>query len=241
MPQTTARGVPYVAGSDVAGAYPETSVNLANYINDRIIDRRGDTAPGKIILAGGADVGTQLTVAAPTYIRSVFAAQAVDASRNLVVIDPNTNKTSVETPLYAGGLSAVSGQTSAGHSWIVRRDGSGEIKTLPDTTFRLIVSAIGQTSTRRVKTKIGAPKACPDVTRLQPRAYQWTDDAFKVSAPGTRLGLIAEEVADIDERLVTRDAEGQVAGLDQHALIAALVFKIDELQARIAALEGAHT
>jgi hypothetical protein len=76
------------------------------------------------------------------------------------------------------------------------------------------------------------------VSALAPKTYVWNDDGFReITAPGERFGLIAEEVAAVDDRLVTLDADGEVTGLDHSALIAALIAKVADLEARIEAME----
>lgn len=209
-------------------------LSQANAVANTKVNKAGDSMTGQLnapAVAAGAvgGAGTGLTVHDNAALNG-----DVNVGKNLFV-NGVTHLRGAE--IVMGALPAKSDAPVTGWTWMVR-SAVGQLYGLTDVTFRLNVAAIAQTSTRRLKTKIGPAKATPDVTALQPRAYTWTDEAFKVSAPGTRLGLIAEEVADVDPRLVTRDAEGQVAGLDQHALIAALVSKVTELQARIATLEG---
>ena len=103
-----------------------------------------------------------------------------------------------------------------------------------------MVLGIASGSSETAKSDIVTPSDSPDVTRLRPRSFRWTDaDEMRAAAyPGTRYGLIAEEVADVDERLVMRGPDGEVTGLDQHALIAALIEKVTALQDRLDVLEG---
>ena len=97
-------------------------------------------------------------------------------------------------------------------------------------------------STRRLKDSISDAFDVPDVTRLQPSSFRWTAGAslpFGSDRDRPQLGLIAEDVATVDERLVHHGEDGKPAALNTGALIAALVAKVTELQTRIEALEGA--
>lgn len=46
------------------------------------------------------------------------------------------------------------------------------------------------------------------------------------------IGFIAEEVAELDERLVTRNAEGEIEGVRYERLTAVLAGAVQELAAR---------
>jgi hypothetical protein len=213
MPQTTPRGVPYVVGGDVAGAYPETSSALAVYVDERIIDRRGDTIPGPLSFAATATFGLTTFNEDATFVKNIGARQGIHL--------PGLNLRNTAPP-----------------SWLVR-DEAGWMMHLPDSAFRLYVASIASGSTAALKTGIDDPARTPDITALTPRQFEWTDDAYAAMFPGQRYGLIAEETAQVDRRLVSVNPEdGAPIGLDQHALIAALIAKVTELQARIDALEA---
>jgi hypothetical protein len=227
--------VPYVVGGDVAGAYPETSAALANYINERIIDRRGDTMTGQLnapVVAAGAPggTGTGLTVHDNAALnRDVNIGQSLYC--NGVV-----HMRGAEVVMQA--LPPKNDALTTGWSWLVR-NGSGQLFGVPDAAWRLTVAVIASGSTAALKTGIDDPARTPDITALTPRQFEWTDEAYAALFPGQRYGLIAEEVAAVDKRLVTVDPEtGAPTGLDQHALIAALIAKVTELQSRIDALEA---
>ena len=126
--------------------------------------------------------------------------------------------------------------------WLVYH-GDGIVRRMNETTFRLMVAAIATGSSAQFKSHIADPVDSPDVTVLRPREFRWTDDdeMRHRTHPGMRYGLIAEEVAAVDERFVMRDFDDNVVGLDQHALIAALIAKVTELEQRIDRMQETTT
>lgn len=77
------------------------------------------------------------------------------------------------------------------------------------------------------------------VLQLRPVAYRWKD------SQRADLGFVAEEVAKLDERLITRNAQGQVEGVKYERLSAVLAGAVQELAAdahlqreKLAALEA---
>lgn len=65
-----------------------------------------------------------------------------------------------------------------------------------------------------------------EVLRLRPVGYVWKDGEM------ADVGFVAEEVARIDERLVTRNAKGEVEGVKYERLTAVLAGAVQELAAR---------
>lgn len=65
------------------------------------------------------------------------------------------------------------------------------------------------------------------VARLRPVRFRWRS----TGAPA--IGLIAEEVAEVDERLVTRDDEGEPRSVEYHRVTALLVKSVQELTAEV--------
>lgn len=125
--------------------------------------------------------------------------------------------------------------------WLVYH-GDGIVRRMNETTFRLMVAAIATGSSAQFKSHIADPVDSPDVTVLRPREFRWTDDdeMRHRTHPGMRYGLIAEEVAAVDERFVMRDFDDNVVGLDQHALIAGLIAKVTELEQRIDTMQASE-
>lgn len=94
------------------------------------------------------------------------------------------------------------------------------------------------TSSARYKTNIeDADEAVLEAARkVKPRHYESTIDAEKGA---TRLGFIAEEIFDAGlTHAVGLDAEGRPETLDSVALIAALFARVNDLEQRLAKLEG---
>ncbi len=65
-----------------------------------------------------------------------------------------------------------------------------------------------------------------EVLRLRPVGYVWKDGGM------ADVGFVAEEIARIDERLVTRNAKGEVEGVKYERLTALLAGAVQELAAR---------
>lgn len=128
--------------------------------------------------------------------------------------------------------------SGTGRRWLVYNN-DGIVHRVPDTYFRLMILNT-MSSSARLKTGIAATADIPDLAALQPKRFEWTDEDIsqKTTYPGVRYGLIAEEVAAVDERLVSRAPDDSIVGLDNHALIAALVATVQDLQRRVDALEG---
>jgi hypothetical protein len=94
------------------------------------------------------------------------------------------------------------------------------------------------TSSARYKTNIvDADEAVLEAARkIRPRHYEST---IEEEAGVTRLGFIAEEVEAAGlSHAVGYDGEGRVETLDPTALIAALFVRVNDLEARLAALEA---
>ena len=95
------------------------------------------------------------------------------------------------------------------------------------------------TSSARYKTNIvDADEAVLEAAKkIKPRHYEST---IEDEAGETRLGFIAEEVLAAGlSHAVGYDSEGRVETLDPTALIAALFARVNDLEERLAALEGA--
>lgn len=85
------------------------------------------------------------------------------------------------------------------------------------------------------------PDEIPDVTLLKPATFRWKNETYATSADELgkpQLGLIAEDVAEVDPRFI-RSSEGEAQGINTNAVLAALIAKVTELQARIDELEQA--
>ena len=134
--------------------------------------------------------------------------------------------------------------------------GNGELQSIPNTTTATTNSArwvliSGSTyglrrdsSTRRVKTNIVEADAAVLAAAKNLRAVHY--EALEKDAEGNvvpsgkhTLGLIAEEIVEAGLGCaVTYDGEGLPDGYDERVLIAALLHRVNDLEARLAALES---
>ncbi|MFN7552465.1 MAG: tail fiber domain-containing protein, partial [Pseudomonadota bacterium] len=69
------------------------------------------------------------------------------------------------------------------------------------------------------------------VERLRPVAYDWKETRE------ADVGFVAEEIAAIDPRLVTRNAAGEIEGVKYERLTAVLAGAVQELTRTLAARE----
>lgn len=197
------------------------------------------TAP-QVQVAQGADVGYELGYDSGgrfALLRAGFPILTVDTGGVVTILKPLHPDGGMVVADTA--IPAAAG-APAQFRWLVY-DQAGQVQRVNDAQFRILVASIAAASTRTLKRDIGDPGPAPDLSRLSPRQFQWDagkDEAAATTRPGVRYGLIAEEAAAVDERLVTVDGDGEVAGLDVNALVAALVAQVQALSARIDVLEG---
>lgn len=101
-------------------------------------------------------------------------------------------------------------------------------KLTVDTTVACLAS------TRKIKKNIELlDTGLGIVMRLQPVAYDLKEER---AHEGRQVGLIAEEVAEVDKRLVAMDGEGEPRAVRYQQLTAVLVKAIQEQQAQITEL-----
>ena len=72
------------------------------------------------------------------------------------------------------------------------------------------------------------------IERLRPISFDWNSFDWKAGGPAD-LGLIAEEVAEIEPRLTSRNAAGEIEGVKYDRVGVVLVNAVQEQQARIEA------
>lgn len=152
-----------------------------------------------------------------------------------IIGSPSLTRESMPAAAGPGGINIID------HDFLVvnKVNGQQAIERYDGLVIRDLMITL---STRRLKDSISDAFDVPDVTRLQPSSFRWTAGAslpFGSDRDRPQLGLIAEDVATVDERLVHHGEDGKPAALNTGALIAALVAKVTELQTRIEALEGA--
>ena len=69
------------------------------------------------------------------------------------------------------------------------------------------------------------------INRLRPVSYNWTADNT------ADIGLVAEEVGDVEQRLITRNEKGEVEGVKYDRLTVVLINVVKEQQAQIERLQ----
>jgi hypothetical protein len=134
--------------------------------------------------------------------------------------------------------------------------GNGELSTIPNTTTATTNSARWvstsaniyalrrDSSTRRVKTNIveaddAVLAAAKNLRAVHFEPLEKDADGILRGTGQQTLGLIAEEIADAGLGCaVTYDGEGLPDGYDERVIIAALLHRINDLEARLAALES---
>lgn len=88
-------------------------------------------------------------------------------------------------------------------------------------------------SSRRYKQDIvDLDEALKLVDRLRPVSYHWVDSNAEA------IGLVAEEVAEIDSRLVTVNADGQIEGVRYRQLSAVLIRALQEQRTEVARMQS---
>jgi hypothetical protein len=134
--------------------------------------------------------------------------------------------------------------------------GNGELTAIPNTTTlttnsaRWVLLGDGEyalrrdSSTRRAKTNIveaddAVLAAAKNLRAVHYEALEKDAEGNVVPSGKHTLGLIAEEIAEAGLGCaVTYDGEGLPDGYDERVIIAALLHRINDLEARLAELEG---
>jgi hypothetical protein len=215
--------------------------NVANGDNPRILfqDKNGTNFAG--IKSGAANIvqvlnGSSATDYAYLYAERLYPMNGSTASR---YIFDNGSQTAFSGAVLAGAVTST-GVVSANNFTADTITG-----TTATTNAAIWVLTSGttynlrrNTSSARYKTNIVDADAAvlEAAKRVKPRHYTST---IEDEAGATRLGFIAEEVQAAGlTHAVGLDAEGRPETLDSTALIAALFVRIEDLENRLAALEG---
>lgn len=227
----------------------------ANGTNPRIMfrDKNGTTYTG--IKSGAANVvqilnGTSTTDYAQLWAERIYPMNGSTASRYIYDDGTRTafsagidvNASSMLTSATFSSNVTITGELAANGSIV---DPSPLTTTATTNAAIWVIPAAGEpyglrrnTSSARYKTNIeDADEAVLEAARkVKPRHYEST---IPDEAGATRLGFIAEEVYDAGlTHAVGLDAEGRPETLDSVALIAALFARVNDLEDRIAELEG---
>ena len=234
---TTSDLVLQATGSDV---YVQDT-NVANGTNPRILfrDKSGTFYAG--VKSGAAGVvqflsGSSATTYAQAWAARFYPMNGSTASR--YIFDDGTN-TAFSGSVLTGTLTSTGVVTGDNFT------GNAITGTTATTNAAIWVLTSGttynlrrNTSSARYKTNIEDADAIvlEAARRIKPRHFEST---IADEAGATRLGFIAEEVHDAGlTHAVGYDAEGRPETIDSVALIAALWHRVNDLEARLAALEG---
>jgi hypothetical protein len=208
------------ANAQITANNAQTSANNANTNANGRVSKSGDTVTGALTVNGGIYTDN---------VMHVRGAELVNSQKFY------TNRDAMPTANGPGGINIIDFRFAC-----VPKAGGAvqQVQGYDGLTIRDLMITY---STRRVKKDIGRASDTPDVTKLQPSSFRWKIDApmpFGSERDRPQLGLIAEQVAEVDERLVLHGEDGEPTALNTGALIAALIAKVTELQDRIESLEG---
>jgi hypothetical protein len=227
------------AGNDSLGIYNTSGSDFTNLVAESFFP--GGQGSFRLTHDGNFDFNDTVDVTGSITATSSIIATAFQSTSSL-------------TALNASGGGDI---TLTGADTSVPISGNGELLAIANTTTATTNSArwvltSGSTyalrrdsSTRRVKTNIVEADSAVLVAAKNLRAFHY--EALEKDSEGNlvpsgkhTLGLIAEEIADAGLGCaVTYDGEGLPDGYDERVIIAALLHRINDLEARLAALEGA--
>jgi hypothetical protein len=212
--------------------------NVANGTNPRITFYDKDGTAYATVKSGAGNViqilnGASATDYAQLWAERIYPMNGSTASRYMY--DDGT-RIAFSSGIDAAGSVVCSGAMTSDSISTTTQTASAAIWVLTSgSTYNLRRNS----SSARYKTNIvDADAAVLAAARnVHPRHYEST---IEDEAGATRLGFIAEEVHDAGlTHAVGYDAEGRPESLDTTALIAALWKRVEDLEERLAALEGA--
>jgi hypothetical protein len=226
-----------------------SSTDYAQVWAERFYPMNGSTASRYISddgtrtsFSGGIDVNASSTLTSATFSSSIVASgtgTAFNASGG------------ADVSLGGGGDILLTGADTT-----VPITGNGELKAIPNTTTlttnsaRWVLISGNQyglrrdSSTRRVKTNIveaddAVLAAAKNLRAVHYEALEKDEEGNTIPSGKHTLGLIAEEIVEAGLGCaVTYDGEGLPDGYDERVIIAALLHRVNDLEARLAELEG---
>ena len=241
-----------INGVAVGGGSSATSLEI--YESDGGGTSRGrirgsDTVAGRIVVENTAGSGNVILYVDGD-VTTVNGGQLnVDGVASALAF---TGTTSVTAFNASGGGNIV----LTGADDTVPITGNGEIKAIPNTTTlttnsaRWVSAGAGvynlrrDSSTRRVKTNIvdaddAVLVAAKNLRAVHYEALEKNEQGEVVPSGRHTLGLVAEEILEAGlDCAVTYDEGGIPDGYDERVIIAALLHRVNDLEARLAELEG---
>jgi hypothetical protein len=173
----------------------------------------------------GADITDATTGATPNTIMKRTSAG------NVAVADP-THATHAATKAYVdanGGSAQANGPTSTAYNRALT--GSSYYQVWMNSALQFMRN----TSSRRYKKRIRKMEPVLEkVLQLRPVRYELKEK----SAPGERIGLIAEDVVELFPEVITFDEQGRPDAVDYQSLVAPVIRAMQEQQVLIVALEA---
>jgi hypothetical protein len=226
------------AGNDSLGIYNTAGTDFTNLVAESFFP--GGQGSFRLTHDGNFDFNDTVDVTGSITASSSIVGSSFQSTGSL-------------TALNASGGGDI---TLTGSDTSVPISGNGELLAIANTTTATTNSArwvftSGSTyalrrdsSTRRVKTNIVEADSAVLVAAKNLRAFHY--EALEKDSEGNlvpsgkhTLGLIAEEIVDAGLGCaVTYDGEGLPDGYDERVIIAALLHRLNDLEARLAELEG---
>jgi hypothetical protein len=245
----------YGSGANLYSSNGTTSVNTSGSFSAGTNITAGGIATADAFVMTGAQRLESFNASnmsirnnADTAYNGVVLERVYPGGQTTAYLDHTGNFTLNDTLDITGSLTVssnatVTGQIYAGGSIV---DPSPLTTTATTNAAIWVIPAAGEpydlrrnSSSARYKTNIvDADEAVLEAAKkVRPRHFQST---IADEAGATRLGFIAEEILAAGlSHAVGYDEEGRVETLDPVALIAALFARVNDLESRLAALEGA--
>lgn len=218
---------------DVADSTARAAANAAQTAanNAQIAANNANGNANGRVSKSGDTINGSMTVTGAIYTDNVLHVRGAELVNNQKFY---TNRDAMPAAAGTGGFNIID------HHFLVVPKSGGSVQQVQKYDGTVIRDLMITYSTKQAKKNVKRAVDVPDVTALQPSTFRWKVDAivpFADERDRDQLGLIAEDVAEVDPRLVIFD-EGQPRALNTGALIAALIHKVTELQDRIDALEA---
>jgi hypothetical protein len=226
------------AGNDSLGIYNTAGTDFTNLVAESFFP--GGQGSFRLTHDGNFDFNDTVDVTGSITASSSIVGSSFQSTGSL-------------TALNASGGGDI---TLTGADTSVPISGNGELLAIANTTTATTNSArwvltSGSTyalrrdsSTRRVKTNIvqadsAVLAAAKNLRAVHYEALEKDNEGNVVPSGKHTLGLIAEEIAEAGLGCaVTYDGEGLPDGYDERVIIAALLHRLNDLEARLAELEG---
>lgn len=211
------------------------------------VAKTGDTMSGpldgvtQLSVAGRVKAGYDLMTGAFSWLSESGELRLVRWSPNLqqadsfpITVNYGNGDTSFQHGVRMPGVpeSPGGGEISASTGALVKL-ADGAVKTFNRTGFALWLNL--NPSTRRIKHDI-TPVSPVGVLDVEPVTFRFNEDVCVDGS--TRLGVIAEQVAQVFPPAVVNDESGQPEGVDVVALVTGLIHEVRGLRDRVDALEG---